>query len=232
MTTILPTTRLRLYDVPHKALRNIMAQVSQLAGNTDYRYLEQIERLHALASRLFRLLTEHAHDENNYTLADLEAREPGSGQHNLDDHEEIEYQQANLERLLDELRAAAYRGADVRPLGDVFFRAFNRFQSAYLLHMLEEEEVTQPRYWKNFTDGDIIQLRRRITSNIKPQTMLLWIEYALPALPHTDRVGLLRSIRAGAPPSFFGQAMNIAARVLPKAELAKVEAEVEEVAFA
>ena len=232
MTAILPTTRLRLFDVPHKALRHLMGQVSLLAGHTDFRFIEQIEVLHAKANVLFRLLHLHARDENNFTLAELEARVPGAAQPNLDDHEEIEYRQAGLEKMLDELRAAACRGADVRALGDAFYRAFHRFQAAYLQHMLEEEEVTQVTFWQHFSDRDIVELRRRILAAIEPRTMHLWVEYALPAFAHAERVSWLRAMRAAAPPAAFAQVILVAARVLPKEAFDKLEAELHELVFA
>jgi hypothetical protein len=155
MTQLLAQTRLKTFDIPHKGLRNLLAQVTMLAGTTDFSNKAQVTHLHHLGRDLFQLLTEHARDENEIVLAALNQRQPGAGMHNEAEHEEIEKQQAQLEQMLETLVAKARKDGDVGYLAEQFFFEMNRFQSGYLLHMLEEEEETQRLLWKYFSDAGI-----------------------------------------------------------------------------
>jgi hypothetical protein len=217
-TLIQAPARPKSFDVPHKALRSLLAQLSQLAGSTDYREPDQVSALHALGQDLFELLTIHAHDENEVVLADLERRRPGAGHHNLEDHEEIEERQSRLEMLLDEVLALSRRGEDASEAGLRFYRDLNRFQSAYLLHMLEEEEATQALLWEVFSDAEMMEHRKRILARNPPATLLKWMQYSLPAQSGPDRALILRGMQAAMPAAFVAQVLETAKRVLKPEE--------------
>ena len=76
MTHVMAETRLKSFEIPHKGLRNLLAQLSFQAGNTDFTDAAQVTRLHELGRTLFQLLTEHARDEDDVLLAALEQRTP------------------------------------------------------------------------------------------------------------------------------------------------------------
>ncbi len=225
MTQLLAQPRLKAYEIPHKGLRNLLAQVSLRAGNTDFSDPIQVAHLHQLGRHLFHLLTEHAEDENEVTLAQLEQRQPGAAQHNTAEHEIIEAQQSRLEDLLERLVMEARRGSDVTQLAEEFYFEINRFQSGYLLHMLEEEEETQRLLWNNFTDAELLDIRRQIIARISPADILLWYQYSTPYLNHHDRVQWLRSAKAQAPAPFFGQIMAVLQSALPNADFRRLERE-------
>lgn len=219
MTAILATTRKRMFDIPHKGLRNILSQLCLMAGNTDYRNAFAIGKLHQTGQELFVLLDEHAAGENAVLLADLEQRCPGAGQHNLDDHEEIEHRQAALALALDTLLAGSKTGADMSAEGHQFFQLLSQFHAAYIQHMLEEENDTQAQLWAHFTDEELDGMTGRIISKIQPDVMLLWVKWSAPALPHAERTAWVRAMKAGAPAPFFAQVMAALEGALPPLDL-------------
>lgn len=92
--------RMKSYDVPHKGLRNALSQMQLLAGKTDYASQNEVEQLYKLGQDVFKILSIHAADENEITLAELEERCSGCSQHDMDDHEQIHLIQDKLENLL------------------------------------------------------------------------------------------------------------------------------------
>lgn len=207
-------TRLKTFEIPHKGLRNLLAQLSMLAGNTDFSDAAQVTRLHRLGRTLFQLLTEHARDEDEVVLAALEQRQPGAANANSEEHEMIEKEQAKLEQMLEDLVAHVRQGEPAGILADQFYMALNHFQSGYLMHMLGEEEETQRMLWKHFTDAELIEMRKQIIARISPISMLNWYRFSAPAMSHEGRVAWLTAAKAGAPAPFFEQVMETLEGVL------------------
>jgi hypothetical protein len=214
---------MKIYDVPHKGLRNGLSQMSLLAGRTDYSNPAEVARLHQLGTRLFSILSIHAEDENNVTLAHLATRCPGSTQHDLDDHETIHRDQRNLEEQLDVIQAGAGQGKDMTEAGAEFYLAFTEFHGEYLEHTAEEERVTQPLLWQYFSDEELAAHRGEIMAKNPPQTLLIWFEFVIPAQSHAERVGLLAGFKRMAAPAFFAEGMEVIQNVLSPSEFHHLE---------
>lgn len=209
MTTTLPTTRLRVYNIPHKGLRNALSQFTLLAGSTDYRDEFAVGQLYKTGREVFDMLNEHAEMENTYVLTALEARSPGAGHHNFEDHEVIEQRQTELEQALNRLHSLVRAGVDARAEGEAFFLQLNHFFSAYLAHMLEEEEEIQVKMWELFSDEELMDIQRRIAAKLPPEHTLTMIKWSAPAQTHPDRTAWMRGIQAGAPAPFFAQVLDV-----------------------
>lgn len=210
--------RIKPYDVPHKGLRNALSQLSMLAGRTDYADLQETEQLYLLGRDIFGLLSVHAADENEVTLAALDSRCPGCGQEDVEDHEQLHQVQHKLEALLDEIYAGAKQGRDMTEAGAEFYLAFSEFQSVYLEHTAEEERVTQPLLWQHFTDEELIAQRGKIMAKLPPQTLLTWFRFIIPAQSPRERAGLLGGFKKMAPEVYFNQAMSVIKGVLSDRE--------------
>jgi hypothetical protein len=215
--------RHKTYDVPHKGLRNGLSQLSLQAGRTDYANAAEVQELHALGGRLFSILSIHAEDENNVTLARLETRCPGSTKHDHDDHEAIHRAQKGLEDQLESIAGGAARGEDMTEAGAEFYLAFTEFHGEYLEHTAQEERVTQPLLWKFFTDEELAAHRGEIMSKNPPQTLLIWFEFVLPAQSHAERVGLLSGFKKMAPPAFFSDAMAVIEKALATEDFRRLD---------
>lgn len=204
-----------IYEVPHKAIRNALSQLSLMAGNTDYNDHSEVEQLKDLAGQVFRMLETHAHHENNVPLKYLDQKVPGSSLHDRDDHNRIDSDLHKIEKTLKELISKSGRGEDLTYAGNDFYIKLSSFHSDYLQHMLEEELETQKLMWDNFTDEELFMQEAEIRSSIPPQEMLLWTKFMMPAFNHIKRIEILRSVRDAAPPEFFKAMMGITSSVLP-----------------
>jgi hypothetical protein len=210
--------RMQSYDIPHKGLRNALSQMQLLAGKTDYSNPNEVEQLYKLGEDLFTILTIHATDENEVTLAELEQRCDGCSQHDIEDHEQIHLAQDKLEMLLANIYTSSKAGQDTTEDGEEFYLAFSEFHGIYLAHAAEEERVTQPMLWQYFTDEELASHRGKIMAKNPPQTLLIWFRFVIPAQSHNERVGLLSGFKKMATETFFNEGMQVIKQVLAKNE--------------
>jgi len=213
---------MKSYDVPHKGLRNALSQLQLLAGKTDYSNHQEVEQLYKLGEDIFKILTIHATDENEVTLAELEQRCPGCSQHDIDDHEEIHLTQDNLEKLLAKIYNSSKAGQDVTADGEEFYLCFSEFHGTYLEHTAEEERVTQPMLWQYFTDEELASHRGKVMAKNPPQTLLIWFRFVIPAQSHKERVGLLTGLKKMAPAPFFNEGLQVIKQVLTEKEFSEL----------
>ncbi len=203
-------SRIKGFDVPHKGIRNGLGKLILSAGNTDYSDVNAVENLYQLGSEIFTILTTHAHDENDITLRELEKKVPGASDHDIEEHERIEQEQAVLENLLSEILEDIRAGKAPYEKGSDFYTGLCDFTSMYYWHMAGEEKETQELIWQHFTDEEILEHRKEIIAGLKPEVLLLWIKYIVPAQSHPERTGFLKGMKANAPEEFFDQVMSVA----------------------
>jgi len=205
---------MKTYDVPHKGLRNALSQLSLLAGKTNYSNPRETQELYQLGQHVFSLLNVHAADENEITLAELEARCSKCSQHDIEDHEKLHQMQDKLEKLLSQIYNRSQTGRNVSEDGAEFYLAFSEFQGTYLEHTAEEERVTQPLLWKFFTDEELAAHRGKIMAKNPPQTLLTWFRFVIPAQNHAERISLLTGFKKMASESFFNEGLATIQKVL------------------
>lgn len=206
--------RFKVYDTPHKGLRNAIAQFEMLAGSADYSSALEIERLYMLGREVFGLLAIHAEDEDRVTLAELATRCPGCSDHDMEDHRRLESEQRILEELLGHVFSKSKKGELVLDMGSHLYFGVSKFHGTYLLHIAEEETVTQCLLWEHFTDEELAEHHDRIMQRNPPTTLLAWFKFVLPAQNQQERIGLFTAFRKRAPETLFRQAMAVARGVL------------------
>ncbi|MBP9191441.1 MAG: hemerythrin domain-containing protein [Ignavibacteria bacterium] len=207
------TLRPQIYEVPHKAIRNALSQLTLMSGNTDYNDNKELEKLQNSFKEIFEMLDVHAAHENNVTLKHLESKIGGSSNHDMEDHEKIEARMRTLEKFFNEI---TQKKDDRTAAGIEFYEKLSEFHANYLLHMLEEEQVTQPLVWKNFNDEEIMQQEIEIRSAIPPGEMLIWCKYLMPAIGDELRIHMLSGIKANAPSEFYDAILKVTESVISK----------------
>lgn len=214
------TNRVKSFDTPHKALRYGLTQLLIQAGKTDYTDREQINILYSIGKDVFKMLTVHAHDENNVTLKHLEAKAPGAAHDNLADHEVIEDRQRELENLLEKI----YSGPVSATAPGEFYSSLSQYISNYLLHMHSEESDTQLMLWLNFTDEELVSHRIEVMSKMEPETLKLWIKYVVPAQSFQENIAFMTGFKKMAPQPFYESVMEMLKKQLPETEFNKLSA--------
>lgn len=207
--TNMSTKRMNSFDVPHKGIRNGLSQLSLFAGKTDYADKAEVAKLYTLGKEVFEILTTHANDENDVSLKALEDRLKGSSHHDIEEHIRIHVAQSKLEDFLKQIHSDSIEGRDASEKGATFYAMLSDFHADYLRHMAEEEKETQVLLWQHFTDEELAQHRAEIMKKLKPETLLLWLKFIVPAQSHKEKVGLLSNFKAMAPSDFFKRAMDV-----------------------
>jgi hypothetical protein len=199
------TDRIKSFDAPHKALRYGLSLLLIQAGKTDYTDGAQIDALYNIGKDVFKMLTVHAHDENNVTLKHLEAKAPGASHDNIADHEIIESRQLKLENQLENI----YKGPVSATAPAKFYSSLSQYISNYLLHMHGEETDTQQLLWLHFTDEELIGHRVEVMSKMDPEMLKLWIKYIVPAQSFQENAGFMTGFKKMAPQPFYESVMEM-----------------------
>ena len=216
--------RIKPYDIPHKALRNALSQLTVLSGRMNYSDPKEVETLYHLAMDVFDLLTAHQTDENEVTLAELEKRCPGSSRHDREEHVKIHAGQEKLERMISKIATNSSTAEELSDYQYEFYLAVSEFHGKYLEHTAHEERVTQALLWQYFSDDELISFGNRIRADIPPELWLIWFRFLVPAQSHPERVGFLTGFKQTVPPPFFTQGMEVINQVLTEKEYSDLQA--------
>lgn len=196
--------RLRPLDPPHKGIRNSLAQVSLLAGRTDFGDLDEVELLRTEAAKAFTLLRDHAMQEDDYIFGPLDRRLPGATDGDRAQHVELHAELDRLEELL-----ASFDGTQSNDEGHEFVLGFSGFHGRYLLHMESEERHTEKLLLEHVTDDEMAADQGAIMAQMPFETLLLWFEYIVPARRVSDNRQVLAGFRAAAPDEAFDAALAV-----------------------
>jgi len=183
--------RFNIYDLPHKALRNILGELNLQFGKTDYNNEKQLKALKDKLLKLMALLASHAHIEDSLIINPLEKKGVTGLETDKKEHNRLDQLIFKLSSGMLQLRSqddqAQSRGQDL-------YLLFNQFNGEYLLHMYREETETLPIVFEHFSDEDLLAVRDYILEKTPPKILLDWYWYCLPAQTHNQRVAALRPI--------------------------------------
>jgi len=205
--------RLNTYAFPHKALRNLLCQVSLAAGNADPSFPESLEKLKGLYRELNDFLQEHAQVEDEIILPALEAREPGSIQENLEEHEYLEEKFSILSKQLDGINSES----PAKKWND-FYWDFSEFHSEYLKHMLLEEKEVLEKIWDNFSDQELFVQHQQILSTFTPDQILKTFKYIIPSLTMSEKCLAMGGLKNNAPEEFYLQVLAVIRGQIPPSD--------------
>ena len=186
--------RVNIYGFPHKGLRNGLGKLAFKLGATDVNNPAQVKEVVELAEELSVLLQLHLNAEEDYVLPPLEAKVPGSTQHNHEDHEEMK----RLEHEMIDAIKVLETSPSIPALNEAYDKV-NLFIREYLRHMAEEEGEMNEIIWNNFEDEQILQWQGQILSKLTPEQFFSWFKYIIPALqPHEQGI-MLGGFKMNAP---------------------------------
>lgn len=202
-------TRFSSFTTPHKGIRNFLSQLTVQAGSSDYTDAQEMAMLQERLEEAMELLEEHAQVENEIVLAALEERAPGSGAHDQEGHRKLHQMQDMLLAKMKAITATGISPEEATRLGSELYQGIGLLFAEHLEHMAEEETATQNLLWQHFTDAELLQVQGRIISSMKPDLLLKWWAYILPAQSHTERVKLMAGLHSSTPASFFEQVLGV-----------------------
>jgi hypothetical protein len=179
------TARVDLYTSVHKAIRQILFDLSSMEGRTDYGDRAGSATFADRATRALQLVSEHAEHEDREVLPGLKRHAPGV-------EARLSAQHVELESIAQEVLACAAAldtasDEERRSVGDALHVLVNRLVSGHLEHMAFEESDVNGALWAAFTDAELVAIQGRILSSIAPPRMAEWMQWMLPALNAAER---------------------------------------------
>ena len=111
--------------------------------------------------------------------------------------------------------------------GKVLNREVNDFFAAYLAHMNLEENELVPLMREHFTDPQMAAMRSAIMAGMPPDRFAVILRWMLPSLTLDELTGMLKGIRATAPPPVVTFIGGVAAAHLPPERWQTVRARVD-----
>ena len=186
--------RVNIYGFPHKGIRYGLGQLSFKVGSLIFDDSEALKACKEIAGDLSELLDLHLHSEEDFVLKPLEAKVPGSTQHNHEDHME-------MERLEHDMNDSIRKLVDApdEMLMNMAYEKINNFIKEYFRHMSEEETDMNKVLWDHFTDEEILGMQGQILAQLTPDQFFKWFKYIIPSLSQFEQSLMLGGFKDNAP---------------------------------
>lgn len=179
------TTRTDLYTTIHKAIRQILFDLSSWEGRTDYDDAASAMRFQGRVEVALGLLREHGEHEDRETMPLLRTAAPAVHASLAEEHERLD---SLAERIAS--AAAGLASGDVSgriASGAVLHPLVNELVAAHLAHMAREERDANPALWSAYDDATLFAIETRIRSRIPAVRMAEWGQWLMPALTPRER---------------------------------------------
>jgi hypothetical protein len=210
--------RVQVYDAAHKGLRNALSQLQFLCGKTNFERTTEVQKLFDLSREVFSLFKIHARDENEVTLVELEARSPGAADRDRRFHDRLAAERRSIEDFMTTIYTDANLGRSVADMGAELFLLLTKYHADCLLHIVEEETITQLELWRFFTDEELIKQRFTILERNPPDILLTWIKFIIPAQNLAERVRFLGPLRKAVSTPLLNHAIKLIRLEIPEDE--------------
>lgn len=215
-TSALYVPALDLYGMPHKGLRLVFSRVLERLGNADFGdQAARGEVIGAVEESLW-MLEQHIKHEERFIHAALERRRPGSAARLDGDHDEHECFIAELRHLC--AAVATSSEAALPAIARKLYLRYAVFAAENLVHMDQEEQVTQRFIDELFSLEEQQALEAELIASIPPNVMMAFLRYMVPAISRDERVKLLSGPQQALPPDAFAGMLGMLKPTLSSAD--------------
>jgi hypothetical protein len=193
--------RFDLYAGVHKGVRSLLADTLLAVGRMDLHDPAEFATTLAQARGLIELCRAHMHIENQFVHPAMEARRPGSTRATAADHQD---QLVAMEQLEAGVRAVERARPDARAgASSALYRDLALFLADNYTHMTVEEDDNNAVLWDAYSDEELSEIHQAIIASMRPETMLAFLRWMVPAMSPVQRAGLLGALQLGAPRPVF-----------------------------
>lgn len=190
--------RQRPLDPPHKGLRHQIGLLVLDTGRTDWHNASEVTSLKTTANFTFRLLEEHANNEDDHLFLALEQRAPGATAVVEAEHPRL----ASAASHLSERFALLQVGQDAAS-AHALYLDLTSFQAEYLQHLVREEREVEPLLLQHFSDEELAGIQVSIAELSDPSLLLDWFEVCAPARSDPENSEVLQRMKSALPPQAF-----------------------------
>lgn len=202
-----------LFTFIHKSIRSMIYNAASKLQTADFTDEKEVKILLVSLRNDLDLLHEHAVNEDNIIFPEIANEEPQMIELLNEEHKKLESKLNGILALIEKIEHSNSVEERVR-LGNSLNSLFNDFIADYLAHMNHEEATVLEASFKYLTDEELIAIRTRIQSNIPPDRYKVWMNWMLRSLNNSELIGLLGSMKTGAPSNVFQNILDITKSVI------------------
>ena len=202
-----------LFTFIHKSIRSMIYNAASKLQTADFTDEKEVKILLVSLRNDLDLLHEHAVNEDNIIFPEIANEEPQMIELLNEEHKKLESKLNGLLVLIEKTEHS--NSIEERMLlGNSLNSLFNDFIADYLAHMNHEEATVLEASFKYLTDEELIAIRTRIQSNVPPDRYKVWMNWMLRSLNNSELIGLLGSMKTGAPSNVFQNILDITKSVI------------------
>lgn len=222
--TAMAEPRFDLYRNVHKGLRAALADTLLRLGAADPADTTALDLALDAVSGVLAMCRHHAEAENRFIHPAIagDAADECTAAHAI--------HAAELAHLEEQVAALRDSVTATPAMLAALYADFGVFAAGNFLHMAEEETRLNPLLWAQHDDAALQAIQRAILQFLGPQVMQQFLRHMLPALAPAEQAGLLRGIRASAPPAGWQAIWTLARSVLGPDEIDRLAATLGETA--
>ncbi|MBB6486600.1 hypothetical protein [Rhizobium lusitanum] len=201
--------RYDIYGAVHKGLRKAGCDLLGRLGTADSHDAQETALLIGDLRNYLMLAASHVSHEDENIHVELAAK--GVSTVKVDEqHDDHRTAFGELEELIVAWERAwpSHKPACGRKL----YLAFAAYMADDLAHMHEEETMTAPLLWRNFTDNEILGIEMSIIASLPPEMSMAFMRMMIPAINPVERATLLGAMKKDAPPDIFQAVIDFAVR--------------------
>lgn len=202
-----------LFTFIHKSIRSMIYNAASKLQTADFTDEKDVKILLVSLRNDLDLLHEHAVNEDNIIFPEIANEEPQMIELLNEEHKKLESKLNGILVLIEKIEHSNSVEERVR-LGNSLNSLFNDFIADYLAHMNHEEATVLEASFKYLTDEELIAIRTRIQSNVPPDRYKVWMNWMLRSLNNSELIGLLGSMKTGAPSNVFQNILDITKSVI------------------
>ncbi len=202
-----------LFTFIHKSIRSMIYSAASKLQTADFTDEKEVKILLVSLRNDLDLLHEHAVNEDNIIFPEIANEEPQMIELLNEEHKKLESKLNGILALIEKIEHSNSVEEKVQ-LGNSLNSLFNDLIADYLAHMNHEEATVLEASFKYLTDEELIAIRTRIQSNVPPDKFKVWMNWMLRSLNNSELIGLLGSMKTGAPSNVFQNILDLTKSVI------------------
>ncbi len=199
------TSKLPLYSGIHKGQRRWLADISIMAGRTDFRKREEVESLLRELRGFMDHLGEHTYLEETFIHPTLAGIVPGCSKRIEAEHKTQHQSFEDIIKGFEMIQGIPREDENLHLVGQELYLTLNRFISTYLIHIDYEEDYVQQTLLNTRTAEELLTTFQSILAAQAPPVLMANLKLMISGLNLPEMIGLFTLAKTLMPPPAFKQ---------------------------
>lgn len=206
--------RYNIFFPIHKGLRAMLHETASSIQQTNFTNEDEASELVKKIREAITFFRNHAQTEDSYIFAAISSYEPSVVDAFEQEHKEDHRLGEELQNWLLAFEYATSTSAK-QVIGEALSNAFTEFLVFNLKHMAKEEDVISKILWRYYSDAQLHEITKKITSEIKPAEMAIASKWILKGMNNMEISAWLKEVKNNAPEPVCHSLISLAEKTLP-----------------